>query len=337
MVRARPGMYLGSLGGEGALKLLLEVVGNAFDLHLAGRCQHVRVTVEADGTMEVSDDGPGLPVDGGDGLPPLAQLLTTLSTRPTVDGHRPHTHLGLHGLGLCVVNALSERFELRTVRGGRETSIAGGRGRVGAPMTRPSDAATGTTVRFRADPTALHDVQPPRAPLVTRLEELRDLAPGLALSWLIGGDPTPSVGLASYVARLLDARLVDVATARATLGPPAAPIDVEVAVSWHSGYMSASRGEADRRLIGFVNHRRTPHGTHLEGLRRGIERHGRGKPAPAQGLVAAVAVVLADVHWGNPTLNHVVTQAVIEPVEVTTLRALEAWDAAHPDQGRRLP
>src|SRR5262245_24012638 len=90
-VRKRPGMYVGDTdGGAGVLSMVLEVIANACDQHFAGRCSTIDIDVAADGTIMVTDDGPGMPVDGNDRLPPIGVLLTRLSQRPTVDGHRPH-------------------------------------------------------------------------------------------------------------------------------------------------------------------------------------------------------------------------------------------------------
>ena len=114
-------MYVGGTDdGSGLVHLVLDVVANAYDQYLAGRCSSISLTIAADGMITVEDDGPGLPAAGGNGLPPLDAMLTQLSTRPTVDGHRPHVHLGLGGLGLFVVNALSEQFDLVSVREGIE-------------------------------------------------------------------------------------------------------------------------------------------------------------------------------------------------------------------------
>lgn len=111
VVRERPGMFVGATDdGSGVLHMALELVANALDQHLAGRCSRVAIEIAPDGAITVIDDGPGLPADGGAGLPPLHDLLTHVWTRPTVDGHRPHVHLGLGGMGLFVVNALSERL-----------------------------------------------------------------------------------------------------------------------------------------------------------------------------------------------------------------------------------
>jgi DNA gyrase subunit B len=119
--RKRPGMYVGdTTDGSGATHLVFEVLGNAFDQYLAGRCSRVEIVVDADGTITVTDDGPGLPVDGDETRPPLEQILTTMSDRPTVDGHKPHVHLWPNGVGLFVVNALSDRFEMVSARDGVE-------------------------------------------------------------------------------------------------------------------------------------------------------------------------------------------------------------------------
>jgi DNA gyrase/topoisomerase IV subunit B len=115
-VRKRPAMFVGGIDGTGVLNLLLELVANVTDQHLAGRCTRASIELASDGTITVEDDGPGFSAEGGDALPPLHELLTRYSFTPTVDAHSPHVHLGVGGLGLFIVNALSERFELRTVR-----------------------------------------------------------------------------------------------------------------------------------------------------------------------------------------------------------------------------
>jgi DNA gyrase subunit B len=97
------------------------------------------------GSITVTDDGPGLAAAGDAGLPPLHELITRVWTGPTVDGHRPHVHLGIGGMGLFVVNALSEWFELRSVRGGIVTTAVYSRGAVVEPATTaPTSEPSGT-------------------------------------------------------------------------------------------------------------------------------------------------------------------------------------------------
>ena len=115
---------------------------------------------------------------GGHGLPSIEVLLTQRSERPTVDGHRPHVHLGLGGLGLFIVNALSERFELATVRDGVEARTMYARGVLIEPLTTVATSRpSGTWIRFRPDPQIFRFPRVPRAPLAQRLEDLPFLLP----------------------------------------------------------------------------------------------------------------------------------------------------------------
>src|SRR3569832_945475 len=196
-VRKRPGMYVGDTeDGSGLVNLILGVIANAYDHHLAGRCSNISMTIAADGTVSVEDDGPGFCSAGGDGLPPLDTILTQLSTMPTVDGHRPHVHLGLGGLGLAVVNAASEHFELVSVRDGTEVRARYVRGELVEPIaTTDTKRASGTRIRFRPDPDIFKHVRVPRAELTRILEDLSFLAPKLRLGWSIAGDDLAARGL----------------------------------------------------------------------------------------------------------------------------------------------
>lgn len=113
-VRRRAGMYVGDLGPGGVLHLAYEVIANAVDLHLSGRCTQIEVTILADGAVRIQDDGPGFPITDADGSPLLVRALTELHDAPTKDGHTRHVHLASFGLGLSVVHALSDRIEVLT-------------------------------------------------------------------------------------------------------------------------------------------------------------------------------------------------------------------------------
>src|SRR5262245_52778669 len=110
-VRARPGMYIGDVhDGSGLLHMVWEIVGNSLDQFLAGKATRIGVDLEPDGTVVVEDDGPGMPVHDLDGMPFAQAALTRMHDTATMDGHRPHEHLGLRGVGVFVVNMLSERL-----------------------------------------------------------------------------------------------------------------------------------------------------------------------------------------------------------------------------------
>lgn len=336
VVRQRPGMYVGNTDdGSGVLNVLLELLSNAVDQHLAGRCRTASITIDADETITIADDGPGLPVDGSDRLPPIEELLTTLSLKPTVDGHRPHVHLA-SGVGIAVCNAVSERFTLVTVRDGRSTTITCARGEVVAPrVTTPSPAPTGTTITFRPDPLVFQQLHVPRHTLAERLHELSFLVPGLAVRCSMGPDPIARRGLAGLVAARTPCDPAQVAHRRESTSIESGPLDLEVALAWRRSY----EPDQEPRIEAFANlGRNRDGGSHTQGLHLGlkrfvgVERH----EACKRGLVAAVAVVLADVHYGSPSQDKLVTPAVCEPVAVATLRALEAWAEACPEAAQAL-
>ncbi len=316
-VRQRPGLFVGDTGGSGVLNLVLELLANSYDQHVAGRCSRVAIELLADATIIVEDDGPGLAAN----LPPLHQVLTTMSTAPTVDGHRPHIHFGAGGAGLFVVNALSERFTICTVSRGIRTTASYTRGVVSEPVATMATAErAGTRITFRPDPQIFMHPRVPRAELARYLEDLSFLAPQLTLTTAIHGDAIAARGLAGRVAIEVPCALTDVATHAGTYETAKGPIDVEVAFAWRVGPSSD--------IASFVNLARTPlHGTHVDALLDAIRAFFEG-PREA-GLVAAVSVVLANVKWGRPDKDLLATAEVAKPVAVATRSALERWAEAH--------
>lgn len=336
--RKRPGMYVGDTdSGAGVLNMLLELVANSYDQHFAGRCSTIQLEVAPDGTITVEDDGPGLPVHGEAGVPSFDVLLTQPSFRPTVDGHRPHVHLGRGGMGLFPVNALSERFELVSIRNGVEARTLYARGQVIEPLattatTRPS----GTTIRFRPDPLIFRYPRVPRVELAQRLEDLTFLMPRLTVRWRIAGDNLASAGIAGRVALDVPCEVAEVANHRETHETARGPIDVEVALAWRSSQWTA---DAKPVLNSFVNLERTrDHGSHVEGMLDGIAAFlGRGPRAHhTAGLVGAVTVILADVKFGNPTKDRLDTVEARAPVAKTTRVALVRWADTYPEAAAAL-
>ncbi|MBL8625122.1 MAG: hypothetical protein JNK64_27680 [Myxococcales bacterium] len=326
--RRRPGMFIGGCDGQGLVHLAMEVIGNAFDQHLLGRCDRIEVAVEPDGTIAVSDDGGGIPVDGDEGRPPLAELLTVHRDLPTADGHRPHAHLTptLVGVGLVVVNALCAELEIETVHAG---VCARGRWRRGRPdgaiAATPTTAPSGTRLRFTPDPEIFGDHRLDLGALLSQIDALVALRPGLVIDVRLASRRCEPHGLAARVRRVADEPADTVAAARQDVVTADGPITVDVALTW----THPSRASV---IDSYVNYQRSGHhGTHVDGLYDGIRRVFAGKRAAhASGLVAAVAVVLADVHWGTPTRDRLLTPSVRKPVADVTVAALQAWSAAHP-------
>lgn len=335
-IRKRPGMYVGDTGdGSGILHMVLEVVANAFDQYLAGRCTRITIGIEADDTSTVEDDGPGIPAEGRDRLPGLENLFEERSEQPTVDGHRPHVHLGLGAIGLAVVNALSERFEVTTVCGGQEAVAVYTCGEPARPLeVRRVDGPSGTRVRFRPDPRIFATTRIPRVELARELEDLSFLAPGLTLSWSVAGDRSTQRGLAARVASRAGRLLGGVAHHRGSYETPSGPIDVEVALGWRDG---------DPRWLGaavidsFVNLARTrEHGQHVIGLRDGLRAFLPKVTRRTDGLFAAVAVMLSDVKYGKPSRDRLDTAEARPAVAAATRVALAGWAEAWPDAAAAL-
>ena len=129
-VRKRPGMYIGSTDSKGLTHLVYEVVDNCVDEALAGHCERIELTLHDDGSVEVADDGRGIPVDvhSRSGLTGVELVLTKLHAGGKFGGSGYKTSGGLHGVGASVVNALSARLDVIVRRGGRVHTMSFQRG-----------------------------------------------------------------------------------------------------------------------------------------------------------------------------------------------------------------
>ncbi len=187
-VRKRPGMYIGSVSTKGLNHLVYEIVDNAVDEHLAGACDFIRVTLEADGSCTVEDNGRGVPIGMHEkGMPAARLVFSTLHAGGKFDDSVYKTSGGLHGVGSSVVNALSSYMDVRICRDG---VISHDRYEQGIPTEALVDGLlpvigktrkTGTIVNFHPDPEIFERTRFRAEEIKSRLHETAYLNPGLTL------------------------------------------------------------------------------------------------------------------------------------------------------------
>ncbi|NJL98168.1 MAG: DNA topoisomerase (ATP-hydrolyzing) subunit B [Synechococcaceae cyanobacterium SM2_3_2] len=270
-VRKRPGMYIGSTGPKGLHHLVYEVVDNSVDEALAGFCTHVEIALNPDGSVSVVDDGRGIPVDihPKTGLSALITVLTVLHAGGKFGGGGYKVSGGLHGVGVSVVNALSEWVEVKVWREQKVHLQRFERGKVaGELQTKPSHSnQRGTQVTFKPDPEVFPDREFDYNLLAARFRELAYLNAGLEITFQDLRQEQPHSetyrydgGIKEYVA-FINKDKTPIHDDIIFVQGEKEGVQVEVALQWCSDAYTDS-------LIGFANNIRTNEGgTHLEGLK----------------------------------------------------------------------
>src|SRR6185369_2989934 len=344
-IRRRPGMYIGDVRSAAGLHhLLWELVANSMDEHLANRASKIRVSVEGD-LAEVEDNGRGLPVEPAPGLgvSMLERLFTTLHAGATQDGHAPHVHvspLGI-GVGLPIVNALSEELEVEVWQRGYAWIQRYARGRAVTPLERGARSErTGTRIRFRPDRTIFTHPHFDRCAIHERLKELAIWNPQLTFELMSQVIHEP-LGTVRWLDRLAHDRRVARDRESFVLRTVQDGALVEVAAAWCS-----NSAVADVRS--FVGQKQTTGGgSHEAGFWEGIlaalatrnpslfRRPPRGKRwqrALVPGLLAVVHVQLHDPVFAGPTRERLDS----EPAREAVRRALAEAFGKHLEQAPEL-
>jgi len=271
-VRRRPGMYIGSTDARGLNQLVHEVVDNAIDEVLAGACTEIAVTLHSDGSCSVRDNGRGIPVEIHPkyNRPTLEIVMTVLHAGSKFDRNVYKVSGGLHGVGVHVVNALSEWFEVRVFRDGHEYLQRYERGAPVAPLkvVGKSDS-TGTDARFKPDGTVMETTTFDKETVARRLKELSFLNPGVTIRFADERDGFAETyhhagGIVEFVEDLNKG-------SNPLFKPPISlharrdTTDIEVALQYNDGYNETG--------LAFVNNINTVDGgTHVMGLRSALTR-----------------------------------------------------------------
>ena len=270
-VRKRPGMYIGSTSARGLHHLVYEVVDNSIDEALAGYCTKVSVIIHQDNSISVIDNGRGIPVDMHEtGKPAVEVVLTVLHAGGKFGGSGYRVSGGLHGVGVSVVNAISEKMKVQVQRDGKIYEIAFERGKTFAPLQVIGETdTTGTKVWFKPDAEIFEELDYSFDTLKQRLRELAYLNKGLMIT--ISDERTGENkeyhfegGIISFVEHLnrnkdvLHPKPIFIAGTKDTTM-------VEVSIQYNDSYIE--------NMLTFVNNINTQEGgTHLSGFKSALTR-----------------------------------------------------------------
>jgi DNA gyrase subunit B len=273
-VRRRPGMYIGSTSENGLHHLVYEVVDNSIDEALAGHCDTINVTIHADNSITVSDNGRGIPVEmhPTEKKPAVEVALTMLHAGGKFDKNTYKVSGGLHGVGVSVVNALSERLEVVVDRDGSRYRMGFVRGKTTKKLEALGKArGTGTTVRFKPDPEIFTVLEFHYTTLADRLRQLAFLNRGVTIT-IKDEREQPAKGETFYAKGGLVQFVEWLNRNKKTLHPkPIAfnavkdDVDVDLALQYEDGY--------NENTFTFVNNINTHEGgTHLTGFKSALTR-----------------------------------------------------------------
>lgn len=271
-VRERPAMYIGNTGIEGLHHLVYEVVDNAIDEAMAGYCTEITVKINADQSVTVEDNGRGIPVDihPTEGLPAVEVVMTRLHAGGKFNSGAYKVSGGLHGVGVSVVNALSDHLEVEIRRDGKVYHQSFAYGRTQTPLRVIGDTRRrGTRVTFHPDPQIFSETQFNYDLLAQRLRELAFLNAGvrITLEEVATGRKKEFLyegGIVSFVKHLNRNKTV--------IHPEPIPItgenkgiQIDLALQYNDSY--------NEQLFSFANNINTREGgTHLSGFKAGLTR-----------------------------------------------------------------
>ena len=364
-VRKRPGMYIGSTGLAGLHHLVWEVVDNAVDEAMAGYCTRINVVLQADGGCRVDDDGRGVPVDPYPSGPHKGKsaaevVLTVLHAGAKFGGSGYKVSGGLHGVGVSVVNALSERLIIEIDKDGtryQQEYAKGGKpqGKLTAVgPTPPRGRTSGTTVTFWPDPTvfAAEGVEFHARTVIERLQTMAFLNKGLQINF---ADERPEKeqqvtfqyrgGIVDFVKHMNASKEALFSKVAAFEDEDEAGLVLDIALQWNTGYYEGIHGYANGIST-------TEGGMHVDGFRAAltavVNKYARAKALLKEkdenllgedireGLTAIIAVKLRDPQFEGQTKAKLGNVPMRSFVQKATNEKLAEWLEENPTEANRV-
>ncbi|MCB9846911.1 MAG: DNA gyrase subunit B [Phycisphaeraceae bacterium] len=369
-VRKRPGMYIGDTGITGLHHLVFEAVDNSIDEAMAGRATTVSVTIQADGSIAIIDDGSGIPVSPMshenpqlDGKPAVEIVMTVLHAGGKFGGEGSAYKVsgGLHGVGISCVNALSEWVEVEVCRNGKIHSITFERGVVDTPLhvigelTGADAKHTGTKVVFKPDPEIFPQTEFDYPIIETRLRELAYLNPGVTIRVAderVGADGEMKQvtfcfreGVVEFVDYLNESKNPVSPVIRLSGEEGERGLVCDLAMQFNDSYSET--------LLSFVNNIKTVDGgTHVSGFKTALTRtlntYARNAgilkekdPTPSgddlrEGLAVVISVKLPDPQFEGQTKGKLRNTDIEGFVSSIVGERLQTWLEENPGDARRI-
>ena len=356
-VRLRPGMYIGTTSSRGLHHLVYEVVDNSIDEAMAGHCDLIIVRLLKGGGVQVEDNGRGIPIKpipkAKDRRPAVEVVLTTLNAGGKFGGEGYRISGGLHGVGVSVVNALSEKLVVQVMREGGSWTQTYARGKATTRLTKgKASRKTGTIITFWPDPEIfVEGVEFDSRMLAERLQEHAFLTKGVEIQLIDEREGKPhkqvfkaSGGIADFVKHLATGK-DSIHTKIISMEAREADAEADVALQWTNGYSES--------IHSFANTINTHEGgMHEEGLKKAltnvVNRYARSKQLlkdkednllgedVREGLIAIVSVRLREPQFEGQTKTKLGNTTMRSLVETTVNEHLMTWLQEHPGDAKRI-